>query len=65
MSSVGPTPPNSGKESRAAKNAITAPAIGTMTATRMIAAMIPPIALPPLPTAVATSVAPAPPAPGP
>ncbi len=46
MSSLGPTLPKSGKESRAAKNAMTAPAIGTTTATRTTNAMTPPISLP-------------------
>ena len=53
MSSVGPMSPKSGNESRALTKAMTAPAIGTTTETSTIAAMMPPIALPPvLPTTV-------------
>ena len=57
VSSVGPMLPKSGNESRLLTKAMTAPAIGTTTETSTTAAMMPPIARPDLPTAVAMSAA--------
>ena len=55
VSSVGPMLPKSGNDSRLLTKAMTAPAIGTTTETSTMAAMMPPIARPDLPTAAAMS----------